>query len=580
VIKGLSLVLANFFKSRYFAGTALIVLLLFCLGFALESKFALLNIADTCWLLKSGEWIARHGSLPLHDLFSWTLPHENWVLYQWLSELIFYNIFQVGGLWTLGLVSVEIAALMLFYLLPKDWLDQGVPAAVIPFFLWACLSQYWLLARPQILSLPLLWLFLKIADQAGRGQNIKRLYFLPVLFAIWINLHSFWIFGLLILVFYTVQAWFAQFYKTDWPLHKASLAKTFTIVLLAGIASIFFNPYGLALPVYDFTFYSRVLLSDVTETAPVWSNWQTMPFLLYCAGMTLLLIKGKKVSSPAAISLSFLSMLLALMVQRYMTVAVIISWSCAGPILAALPLGAGTTRKYFFNFAHMAVVATFGLLAWWLACPDESHARDLLLENHGACLDFIVKNRNKTSRLFNDPVIGSWLIYSNAGLVFIDSRQDFYGRKFFHQCLQCENGEGQWDEYLKSFAIDEIAIPDNIGLYWQLLRSPQWLLAFDDGKISYWLKNDSHGLLQLEHWSIEDNQLEHLHLPADTIATLKISRACKHLETGISLCKLQKWRSGRDELQKSLQLLPRSQQALHWFKLANKALEPLKTDAQ
>ena len=63
---------------------------------------AVLRDPDTYWHLAAGRWILEHGSVPLSDPFSHTLPGAPWVAHEWLSEIILAGIFRLAG-WS-GLV--------------------------------------------------------------------------------------------------------------------------------------------------------------------------------------------------------------------------------------------------------------------------------------------------------------------------------------------------------------------------------------------------------------------------------------------------------------------------------------------
>ncbi len=64
----------------------------------LPSALHSLPSPDLWWLLAQGQYIWTHLSLPTTDVFSFTAVGQTWHNDQWLSSLIFYALFQVGGL--------------------------------------------------------------------------------------------------------------------------------------------------------------------------------------------------------------------------------------------------------------------------------------------------------------------------------------------------------------------------------------------------------------------------------------------------------------------------------------------------
>ncbi len=58
--------------------------------------------------LALGEWIARHGAVPVIEPFAWTREGEPFFAYSWLPEVVFYGAYRAAG--TLGLQLLQGAA--------------------------------------------------------------------------------------------------------------------------------------------------------------------------------------------------------------------------------------------------------------------------------------------------------------------------------------------------------------------------------------------------------------------------------------------------------------------------------------
>ena len=57
-----------------------------------------LRVLDFWWHLKMGEIIVETKSIPRTDLFSFTTEGKTFVLQNWLTEAIYYLVYQLGGL--------------------------------------------------------------------------------------------------------------------------------------------------------------------------------------------------------------------------------------------------------------------------------------------------------------------------------------------------------------------------------------------------------------------------------------------------------------------------------------------------
>ncbi len=76
-------------------------------GYGLVAALALLWVAllsvkaipayDLYWQLKTGQVIAQTRHVPVADLFSYTAAGDRWYVQEWLSEVLFYGLWQTVG---------------------------------------------------------------------------------------------------------------------------------------------------------------------------------------------------------------------------------------------------------------------------------------------------------------------------------------------------------------------------------------------------------------------------------------------------------------------------------------------------
>ena len=76
-------------RSRTFAGILLFGLL------AMTARNA--TDPDLWWHLRTGQWIVETGHIPHSDPFSFTRAGTAWVSHEWLSEVVFYEIWKYTG---------------------------------------------------------------------------------------------------------------------------------------------------------------------------------------------------------------------------------------------------------------------------------------------------------------------------------------------------------------------------------------------------------------------------------------------------------------------------------------------------
>src|SRR5690242_21267506 len=52
---------------------------------------------DMWWHLKTGQIIWDTHTIPVTDIFSYTTGHHAWVPHEWLSQLLVYGAYRLGG---------------------------------------------------------------------------------------------------------------------------------------------------------------------------------------------------------------------------------------------------------------------------------------------------------------------------------------------------------------------------------------------------------------------------------------------------------------------------------------------------
>ena len=145
---------------------------------------------DTWWLLRAGQdmWATRH--VLLTDTYSHTVYGAAWPNHEWLSQLIFYAIYAVGGLPLLTLASAAIVTAAWAIV----WAETRGPAKIkflMTAFVLATATTTWSL-RAQVLSLLLV---------VSTVALLRRRHYawLPLLFWAWANLHGAVLLGVLLL---------------------------------------------------------------------------------------------------------------------------------------------------------------------------------------------------------------------------------------------------------------------------------------------------------------------------------------------------------------------------------------------
>ena len=186
--------------------------------------------------VRFGRDIVTAGQLPHEDPYSFTSDIP-WVNHEWLSEVIMATAFRVGGSTGLILLKLSlalgtvIAAMWGVWKRTQDVVLQDALAAVLIAGIWIRIY----VIRPQLFSLLCFAILVWVIRDVERGA-IRRLAWLPLVFALWVNMHGGWVVGAGVLVLWAAST----------ALTSANVpGRALTLAVAASAAATLLNPYGI-----------------------------------------------------------------------------------------------------------------------------------------------------------------------------------------------------------------------------------------------------------------------------------------------------------------------------------------------
>lgn len=197
--------------------------------------------------LKTGEYIYQHKEIPKDDPFSFygegsITEREQFTLSQyWFAQVIFYKLYSIAGppgIILLRAIIFSAFVFLLWFILRK----RGFYSSLIIATLVTIMLQASKLDRPQYFSfffcLILILLFEKFRE---KPESETPLYFIPPLMLLWANMHAGFIFGVVIILIYSLSETIKFFVNKPsligQPLHK----KAVLLFLLVALLAIFFS---------------------------------------------------------------------------------------------------------------------------------------------------------------------------------------------------------------------------------------------------------------------------------------------------------------------------------------------------
>jgi hypothetical protein len=276
--------------------------------------------------LRFGLDALRDRRLVAADPYSFTRDMP-WVNHEWLSEVLLAASYRMGGV--SGIILMKAALLVSTFVL------LGIMARrVAETHRWWLLAAGFLCMNPAANTIrPQLWTLLALAVLNWiLWSSPPRLFLLPLLFALWANLHGGWIVGVGVAGAWTL----GRFLDTRVP---AAVVWPLTALGLAVLATAA-NPYGIYL--WSFLWSTVGVTRAITEWRPLWQQADASFFVLWVVAWAMVLGTGRIIGLRAitwagALPVVWLGVMSAFVTRLMPLFAVVALGSCAATWKAGEP---------------------------------------------------------------------------------------------------------------------------------------------------------------------------------------------------------------------------------------------------
>lgn len=246
------------------------------------SSERIFNDGDVSWHIATGQWILDHRAIPHVDPFSFTWAGKPWVPIEWLAELLYASAYRLAGY--SGVAALVTAALMalhaMVYLNARRWIRLALlPIVAMDFALIPML-----LARPHVLTWPILAFWLLLMMQAREYDRAPPLP-AALLMTLWANLHGGFVFGLAIAALFGLEA---LVMSPD----KARALRQWLIFGLCCAVAVCVNGNGFEGVIHPLRFTHLQMLPLIDEWRP--SSPKVTPFFFGVLAAVLALIAWKR----------------------------------------------------------------------------------------------------------------------------------------------------------------------------------------------------------------------------------------------------------------------------------------------
>jgi hypothetical protein len=453
---------------------------------ALQLKFSVIDL-DVWWHLKVGDWIVQHAGFPHNGILSRSAADRPWAAYSWGYEVLlsrFYSWFGLIGVGIYGTLLTIMVAFAVFWMARR--LSGQFWAACLLAVVACYAFLFLMMPRPVFFSIALFCVALTLLLEAQRTGEVRRLYWLPLVFLLWANLHIQFIYGLAVIALFAA-ATVAQKLATRLEIAPHSLAEARLpagrVVAIFGVCVLatLIGPYSYHL--YGVVFaYSRsqVIYATIKELQPLGFRTYENYVELFLAGAAFFAIAWKKKVDLFKLALMVLASVVAFRTMRDSWFLCVAATAC---IADGLPEGAVQEQPE----SPLQLVGVFGgvAIALLLFAPGlEFNTRGLDRAITGMfpvkAVNFIHQSR-LPGPLYNTFDWGGFLTwYMPDYPVAIDGRTDLYGDAIDRQMIASQNGDASYknDPHLNEAGV--VLLRRNDGLSSALELDPRFRKVYED----------------------------------------------------------------------------------------------------
>ena len=474
----------------------------------------LLRDAGTGWHIRNGQLMLQTHSITRVDPFSATMSGQPWYAWEWLYDVLIaaiHHVFGLNGVVFYTATVMAVTFVLIFHLAMRR--GGSLPITFFLLVLSLAASAVHFLARPHVLSWLLTVIWFELLDSAAseaEPEKDRRLFWLPVLMFLWVNLHGGFLLGFALLGVYLAGGGIQYFRSRDQ--RGAGWLKRLGLVSILSLLASFANPYGYKLHVHIYRYLSdRFLMNHVSEfLSPDFHGVAQQCFAVLLLVTIAALASSRRRPEPTRLFVILLAAYSGLYASRNLPVSSMLLVLIVAPLLSESVAGAGEDariapwlRRLFsrlqsfslrmekleLNFqGHVWIVLAFVLGLW--ACMNGGRLGSARLLN--AYFDDkrfpveaaeLIAMRDIREPIFCPDQWGGYLIYRlyPQNKVLVDDRHDLYGDQFFKDYMKVVFVQPEWEKILDEKKVNWILVQKNSSLGTILGQTSGWKLIHEDG---------------------------------------------------------------------------------------------------
>lgn len=451
--------------------------------------------------LRMGEVISQCLCVPQTNLFSYTNPDFPVVNHEWLTQVVLYFFYSNFGLQNLLILKMVILTISfgIVYFLAKQksslyWLTIFSLLCVMIFS-----SRF--RVRPEMFSYLFISLFLLILFLYEKGKR-KLLVFLPLLQLAWVNMHIYFILGIMMYVSFLLQEYIVKRKPDKFLLLIGGLLLIATLV----------NPKFLEGALLPFTFSSNYGLSveenmsvfDVGKFAPSFIYTLTLQIVTFEMLVAIFLITLPILFRKTSIAIYLNGLATGILGLRFVRSLSLFGLFGLQPLsekftLLEEKIKGGISRSSLNTIKGITFLVTLIVVFVYIKGLYQYNVLRFGYQTYAENATSFIRDNNLKGPIFNNYHIGNYLIYGlyPKEKIFIDARPEMYPASFLKDYERMLVDQAFFNAQVKKYDINLIVfgvqLEDPLTIRPFMLRqieSKEWVPIFADGNVTVLIKNE------------------------------------------------------------------------------------------
>lgn len=535
--------------------------ILLCALFSFIFSMGLSQIADydIFYHLATGKYILETGKINQIDPFSFTAGNTPLSIQSWLSGVVFYWVYTIGGLNGL-IICKAILLTLVFFILYKTMQVTGAKGYLTLFTLIvvAFVVRFRMSIRPHIFEFLFLAIFFYVLNiYKFRGKNY--LFILPIVQLFWVNIHGSHILGLMTPLIFLVGEGIAVYSgNREAPIFTKKQFINLTLAIVALVIATLINPAGFKAFLFPFFLTGQTLyMQNIQEWQPlrlvhlidldygIRYTWGFSLLLTLC--LFVFIRQFKKIDFTELLTF-FAFLYLAVKGIRLLPEFAI----AVGPIVArrlnlfSFPKISSRFERIKF-ITPLILTVCIGIIFYLVVLNSKTYAFGLGLKERVfpvKTVDFL-RHNNIQGNMFNSIGYGGYLIWRlfPEQKVFIDGRNDVYKQDFYKSYLDAHLTPDAWQKVVKDYDIDwvileysrDYARKERIA---HLIENPEWALIYWDREAIVYAKRGSRNkdiIKRFEYRYARPNELNPTYLNRYIVQRERIEEIVQEFKRNLSM---------------------------------------------